>query len=370
LASDKQRRLIVLGAGASGLPDAATVIPQLFYYCRGPIPPIRNRGPFALFDPLAPSLIEAMRSTGILQGSRWPLDAICEWFGSRVKQDPSTFPTFALLYEAIAQFLYVRSCERAESYRTFVQALRPGDIIVTLNWDICVEIALHAAQLDFYRQMRLPPKDRPSIFKPHGSVDFLIVETSNRDPDSHTAQYHSLPDYVEALDAQLPTLFSSGNISRHHLFRLRTYDLNHRISTRWDPDTLAAEIEMEAENAVLDPTLPDLGVFYLKNALGSPTYFLLTPGLSDLFYDWSYGLRAYVLRSVAAEIRSIIVAGYSFPEYDKRFLDVLEQISNRADRPIAKIVNPAVDALPHGDIDRAFVRTEYHALRFNEFDWS
>lgn len=373
MASDGRRRLIVLGAGASygaGLPDASLIAGHLFNFCKGPILPIRNRTPLALFDPLVPALIASMRSTGVLKGERWPLDAICGWFGEQLKRDRAIFPAFAMLFEAIAQLLYARSCEHAEGYRAFVAALRPSDIVVNLNWDVCVEVAMYVAQRDVHRELRPPPLDTPSILKPHGSVDYLIVETSSRDLETHTAEYRRLPDYVEPLQAQLPTVVQAGRTSRNHLFRLRTYDYDGQISTNWDPDTRDFQIDMQPGRKPFDPLDPDLGPFQIKSTLGTPTNFLLTPDLSDVLYEWSYSALLRAIQPVAADIESIVVAGYSFPEYDRRFLNVLERIAGWANYPVTQIVNPAVDALPRDRLNGVFRRTEYNAVKFAEFDWS
>jgi len=259
------RRLFILGAGASyaaGLPDGGRLPGHLFGYIGGaPWEVVRNRPPYEYFNPLYNTLFQVLRelATGGPQ-SAWPLDDVFKSFQTRFQQDlAGSIEVFNLLHEATAQLIYSRSCYggTTETYQRFVRALAPGDVVLTFNWDSCVEIALYTTGCPFSRSLSAnPPTDMPWLLKLHGSIDSVVVPSkfyhrASRMQPSPRQPSRSVPlaPFLEALgveppplllippspwmpvtgldpsDTEPPLLPSGGAYTRYELARLRTYDL-------------------------------------------------------------------------------------------------------------------------------------------------
>jgi hypothetical protein len=181
-----KHRLFVIGAGASyaaGLPDANHLSAQLYCYIgNAPWEVVHNRPPSSYFNALDAELHQVLKelSTGGPQG-KWPMDAVFERFGELVAKDPQRFgEASGKLFEATAQLLYHRSLQGAqtEAYHRFVQALTEDDLVLSFNWDVCLEIAMQRAGGRLHRALRLPTGTGPWLLKLNGSIDHLVVNTS------------------------------------------------------------------------------------------------------------------------------------------------------------------------------------------------
>ncbi len=361
----KTRRLFILGAGcsyAAGLPDGDRLAAHLFGFSGGaPWEIIRNRLPDAYWRPLLGPLHQVMRelAAGGMQ-SRWALDQVFDRFHELMRRDPVGFgPAYGLLFEATAQLLYTRSCYggTTKAYDRFVKALRAGDVILTFNWDTCTEIALHRAGRRFSRALDgSAPHDAPWLLKLHGSIDYLIVDRGCR-----VKGRKGRPEFLERLGAEAPSPFAGR---RFELTRLRTYDLGYEVQT----DATAQRDRELKGKAVLGGF--DVGPFLLTHALDEyPTFHMLTPGSPPALYDWQYRLVSELLAGVCTEIDELVVAGYSFPEYDKPVHGVLRTIHKLAGKPATHIVNPAAATLAPKLLKSIFGRCELHACGFGEYRW-
>lgn len=360
----KTRRLFILGAGcsyAAGLPDGDRLSTHLFGYVGGaPWEIVYNRPPGDYWRPLLGALQHVLRE--LADGgpqSRWALDRVFDRFHEGMARDPVRFgPTYGLLFEGAAQLLYTRSCHggSTDAYRRFVEALEPGDIILTFNWDTCPEIALHQAGRPFSRLLHGAPADMPWLLKLHGSIDYLIVDEARRVKGGDAAEF------LEPLGAEAPSPLPGR---RFALTRLRTYDLGYTV-----------ELEVVAERDRALAGTPgvlggfDVGPYLLTHALEEyPTFHMLTPGSPRVLYDWQYRLVSERLSAVCPEVAEIVVAGYSFPAYDRPVHDVLRTIHQRAGRPPTHIVNPAAASLDAKLLKSLFGACELHAVGFGDYEW-
>jgi hypothetical protein len=279
-------------------------------------------------------------------GSRWALDEIFERFHQLARHNLDAFGTaYYQLFEATAQLLYSRSCTAAtsEAYCRFVEALGPGDIVLTFNWDVCVELALHDAGREFSRAYDVRSTELPWLLKLHGSVDYLIVAAGG-----------PLLEIFEPLGVAPPSPIPG---IEYELVRLQTYDFDGQITVG---DTSGADYAHAAANS-------DVGPFVLLHTLrDTPTYHLLAPGSPQSLYDWQYRIIEEALTALAPSLERIYVAGYSFPTYDTRVFAVMRKIHERAGYPPTVIVNPVVTEPPDG----LFSGCSLVACGFQEFDWS
>jgi hypothetical protein len=102
------------------------------------------------FEPLLGPLIQVVRRLG--GGSRFPLEELAADFQKALRRDPEGFSQiYPMLFQSIRELIYSRSCERASEFREFATHLRPGDLVVTFNWDVCLEIALAILGTPFSR---------------------------------------------------------------------------------------------------------------------------------------------------------------------------------------------------------------------------
>lgn len=347
-------RLFILGAGASysaGLPDGGTLAAHLFGFAGGTYwEVVRNKLPADYWRPLLVALDGVFRELPKLSDdgsqSRWALDEIFERFHQLMRRDPEAFGTaYYQLFEGTAQLLYSRSWTAATStaYRRFVEALGPGDVVLTFNWDVCPELALYAAGRDFSRAYDVRSTELPWLLKLHGSVDYLIVAAGGPRPEIFE------PLGVAPL-SPIPGL-------EYELVRLQTYDFDGDIAVG---DTSGGDFAYGAANS-------DVGPFVLLHTLReTPTYHLLAPGSWQPLYDWQYRIIEEALTTRAPSFERIYVAGYSFPTYDTRVFAVLRKIHERAGYPPTVIVNPTAAEPPDG----LFSGCSLQACGFQEFDWS
>lgn len=361
--------MFILGAGcsyAAGLPDGDRLAGQLFGYVGGaPWEIVYNRPPDPYWAPLYGVLWKVLGelAEGGMQ-SRWALDRVFDRFHELVRRDPATIgPAYALLFEATAQLLYSRSsyAGTTDTYRAFADALGPGDIVLTFNWDTCPEIALHSHDRPFSRQLGGDaPEDVPWLLKLHGSIDYLIV-----DVDSRVKGAQGRPEFLEALGAEAPSPFPDR---RFELARLRTYDLGYEVELDQAPQPADFATAPDSGAAVLGGS--DVGPFLLTHALEEyPTFHLLTPGSPPVLYNWQYDLVTQLVAPVAPNIGEITVAGYSFPAYDEPVHGVLRTLHRLAGKPPTHIVNPAAAALSPDLLESIFGTCELHACGFGDYAW-
>jgi predicted heme/steroid binding protein len=269
-------------------------------------------------------------------------------------------PAYGRLFDATAQLLYTRSCYggTTDAYRGFVDALEPGDIILTFNWDSCPEIALHSAGRPFSRQMNgVAPEDMPWLLKLHGSIDYLIV-----DLDVGVNGREGTPEFLEALGAVPPSPIPGRSFE---VVRLKTYDLGFEVEL-----DVAAARDRKTRGMAGVVGGYDVGPFLLMRELTEyPTLHMLTPGSPRVLYDWQYHLVSRLLASVCPEVSEITVAGYSFPDYDKPVHQVLRTIHKLAGKPSTHIVNPAAATLAPDLLKSIFGTCELHPVGFGEHTW-
>ena len=292
--------------------------------------------------------------------SRWALDRVFDRFHQLFRLNPSGFYVqYTLLFEATAQLLYTRSCYggTTDVYRKFAEALKTDDIILTFNWDTCPEIALDRVKRPFSRTLRDAPKDMPWLLKLHGSIDYLIVDIGRRLKDGK-----GRAEFLEALDVEAPSISLLPG-RRFELTRLRTYDLGYKVQ-------LDQNAERDRELSKMPGIVGgyDVGPFLLTHLLDS-TYHMLTPGSPKLLYDWQYQLVMQLLATACPEVGEIIVAGYSFPAYDKPVHKVLRTLYLAANKPPVHIVNPAAASIEPYLLESIFGNCELHACGFGEYEW-
>jgi hypothetical protein len=427
-----RRRLFILGAGASygaGLPDGGRLPGHVISYLTGPYEIVRHRAPWDYFHPLTDILKRVVydeQSTGRPQWT-WPLDGVFTRMLELREADPERFALpFKLLHEAIAQVLYCRSCHggRTEAYRRFVETLDPTDVVLTFNWDVCLEIALHGIRRPFSQALvGSPPIDRPWILKLHGSVDYLVLMREYS--DGQQTQTYDLPNHVAPLDLQPPPLIwtgqdwapSTSNAAPpahpstprmiHEATRLRTYDLVGDFEDDYpmlNPDDDESSPRIASYEYVLNPDTgpktqqperpgtpsdgypgqmamnfeddesweaPDVRPYRLAEAIQpTPSFLMLSPATPEWVYQWYYDRVLSCVYQVAADIDQIFVVGYSFPPYDRRVFDLLKDVVARAPHPPVDIVNPGASDLPQDILKSIFGRPRLHNNGFQEFPWS
>ncbi len=383
-------RLFILGAGASyaaGLPDGDRLLSHLFGYIGGtPRGFVDNSLPYEYWGPLYDTLFQILRelATGGRQ-STWPLDDVFDLFYKRLRADPEIYgPQLGLLQEATAELIYSRSGigGTSEVYLKFARALQPGDIVLTFNWDSCVEIALNTIDKLFSRSLDTnPPKDQPWLLKLHGSIDYLVVTSAIYEVEIKSSPYgyrqnlgklkksFSMLPFLELLKAQPPGVNRDYQYYQFELARLKTYDLEGYSIEVSSNMTEEEELELEESAGKISGGW-DVGAFRLMHVLSEyPTIFYLTPGISPLLYDWYYGIIRDALLTAVSEIEHIYVTGYSFPQYDERVFAVLETITNNAGHPPTDIIDPGANKLSPEILQRIFGEYQLHACGFQEFDW-
>jgi SIR2-like domain len=423
-----RRRLFILGAGASygaGLPDGGRLPSHVMSYLTGPYEIVRHRAPWDYFAPLTDILMRVVfqeQSTGRPQWT-WPLDRVFARMLELMEADPKRFALpFQLLHQAVAEVLYCRSCHggRTEAYRRFVEALDPTDVVLTFNWDVCLEIALHEVKRPFsHALVGSPPIDRPWILKLHGSVDYLVLLRESY--DGQQTQTFDLPNLVDSLDVRPPPLVWTGqgwapwasNAAPpvqpstphmiHEATRLRTYDLEGDFEDDYPmlyPDDDESSPRIASFELVLNPDegstsqqpqhsdadpadssldieddgswqAPDVRPYRLTESIQPPPSFLmLSPATPEWVYQWYYDRVLSCVYQVVGDIDQIFVVGYSFPPYDRRVFGLLKDVVARASHPPVDIVNPGASDLPQDILKSIFGRQRLHNNAFQEFPWS
>jgi hypothetical protein len=367
-----ERRLIVLGAGASyaaGLPAADTVLGHLFQYAFGVFPVIPNRTPQSVFSPLLPILDRAMRDVlGRGSHDRFPLDAVCARIHDWAYEDPDRrVYVLNLLYLAICESLHYASASHHGGYDVFARGLRAGDCVITLNWDICLELALDAARVPFRRSFK--PDDAGAevlLLKPHGSVDYLLLER----PKGAKAIEPAVGGrpLTENLGATY-TAFSPQTVTWHELHRLRTYDLEVNATAEWDVASRHVHIRLEDQHPDYSPPRLNLIAYAMMRALRRD-HFLLTPGLAPNLYRLAYEWLANAIRGQAGGFSRIIVCGYSFPPYDAPAIRALGAVAESIGYPPAEIVNPMADSLPGDVLHETFRSFTLQKGKFQDVEWA
>ncbi len=391
-------RLFVIGAGASyavGLPDAARVLTQLTLYTSGPYGMVQNRTPMALLADVTGSLIRFAQETGVTKGDRFPLDAMAARFYATWRENPNFGMVVMAFWQALCEFMYERSAERAPEYRRFANSLAPGDIVISFNWDTCLEMALLQAKRPF--TVSLEPRTASGkirVLKPHGSVDFAIADGP--------APGCPRRRFIEMIHPAMPGIQTPAGYKQPRLYRLLTYDLGFRVRLAWRGRAVDLRISKrqpsDAAGAALRPRTstrttadrlrprrgepksattsygsfaylgPDVGPLHLRGFLLESMPYLLTPGSPQPWYDWSYSCVRRIVES-AGPLRAIFVAGYSFPPYDGGVRALLTGLS-RPTKPVpVHIINPAARELPKDVLDSMFPRYELHACGFLDYKW-
>ena len=369
----KKRRLVILGAGASyavGLPDAARAMGHFFMYVRGPFPLVVNRTPMWHFGDLGDALIVYARDAGFRTGDRFPFESMAEAFYKAVEQYATgpaedfeaAFERFRLFFVAIREYLYSRSCDCAQGYAAFADALRPGDIVITFNWDVCLEIALFLKSKPARVSFSSIRDNEITIIKPHGSVDFCAAEI----PEAKMRD----AVYLEFIHLALPVAVAKGRVLAPQLVRIRTYDCPYDIEISWNRKTREVNIKIDERKRPFMSQDSDVGPLHLEKLIREPSPFLLTPGSHREFYDWSYSRLLHMVQEISAEIGTVIVCGYSFPDYDHAVIDALAETMRAIGSVPTHIVDPSASHLPKAKLDRIFEKYELHEQGFTEFNWS
>jgi hypothetical protein len=318
-----------------------------------------------LFDEAAAALRYYIFHSG-LEGERFPLDVLIEKFYADTRSNIRALPTQVALWKAIAEFLYSRSLACSKEYRTFVRALSDDDVIVSFNWDTCLEIAMKQLGRNVSLEMHRPPSRSTWLLKPHGSIDFLAASPIQmRDPAF-------LREMSEIIHPQLPTVFSPDGPIRAQLMRIRTYDLTWELDAAWLWESREFQLQYDrhpkSRRRVIDRS--DVGAIHLDRFLLESWPFILTPGWSPVFYEWSYGAIRQSLEQVCSEIEGVWVVGYSFPHYDKRAHAFLKGLAQCIGEAPVHIVNPAAHDLPADVLGDLFGKYCLHPVGFLEYPWS
>jgi hypothetical protein len=380
-----KHRLFVIGAGASyaaGLPDANRLPAHVFGYIgNAPWEVVHNRPPDSYFNPLSAVLQSVLKelSTGGPQ-EKWPMDAVFERFGELIRENPQRFGVpFGQLFEATAQLLYHRSQQgaRSKAYREFVETLTESDLILTFNWDVCLEIAMQRAGKRLQRALCLQPRRGPWLLKLNGSVDHLIVNTSASDnatpPSGQTRnrrRWWTQFPFLECLNVSAPSPPDTSwtkSTSRYELARLHTYDL-----AGYEIPPNSGLFEPTGKDAI-DEDSRDVGPFALTHALPEyPSIHMIGPGTPAGLSGWYYDAVKSAVAPIASQITRVYVIGYSFPVYDLPLVSLLRDIVQAAGSPPADIVNPDATQLPRQPLQYIFGggRLQLHSSGFEGFDWT
>lgn len=373
-----ERRLFIIGAGASyasGLPDAGQLSGHLLGYTgNAPWEVIRNQPPKSYFAPLSAVLFQVLGELATGEQERWPLDRVFERFYELVRRDPLRFgPVLGLLYEATAQLLYSRSNVggQSDAYLRFVDSLGNGDVLLSFNWDTCIELAMHQTGRAPQRALgAVGSAPGPHLIKLNGSVDYVIVTTTparRGRPAAKASPFFADFDFLEPLGMKAPAppvTPWTGPGSRHELARLRTYDLGRDVTAEGErPEEFFQQPGLLSSGA-------DVGPFRLLAGLPGPaTFLMLGPGFPAVVERWYHTAARQALRPVAKDIRQVFVVGYSFPPYDTSALRLLESVMRAAGNPPADVVNPAAAQLPADVMQRILGEYRLHPVGFQDFAW-
>jgi hypothetical protein len=175
------RRVFLLGAGASkayGLPLTnellSTVLPSL------KTKSLRKRT-IEFVKYLYPYFESRWRNYPNLEELLSLMDVYVE-FSSKVKSEHKFEPDeVEELKDDLLAAITVSLSEKTNSIRIqntqffrLAKLLRPGDAVVTFNWDLLVEKALTELGLDWSYELK---NDKLALLKPHGSIDWFDGDT-------------------------------------------------------------------------------------------------------------------------------------------------------------------------------------------------
>ena len=384
LTSEKssEGRFFILGAGASfaaGFPLADRVVTWLYTYCCGiPFLPgrIRNGTPKHLMRPAISKLQRLMLGGETSKhADRFPLDVILEQFHREALANPAVGQTeLEAFYHGLVEMMYCLSVRGVPGYLEFAKQLRPRDIVLTFNWDVCLEITLTLLGLPFQRDLGPHQPDRPRILKIHGSIDYMSFETEVIG-DGRAAR--PFPEVVEPLAAKLPAVWGNRGISISELVRLQTYDLGQRVDVKWDIEHKELSLSLYAlERSVLDANDIDLGALQLRHLLGAqargvrPLTFVIAPGTPAHLARWSYDAIRTTIKSLKGMCDEVYVVGYSFPQYDAAAIEVIEEASGHFGRPGVHVIDPFAKNIRQETLSRIFSSVTLHECGFQDFAWS
>jgi hypothetical protein len=358
-------RLFVLGAGcsyAAGLPDAARVMHRVMHYCTGPINLIKGRTPTEITGRLTGTLVDVMKEAGFKKGDRYPLEKAILGFYSRMQNAPERFwPQFNLFLTVVREMFYERSVAYHSVYVRFAQALRPDDIVINFNWDLCLEMALYTLRKPFGRLIYHAPPFGPMIAKPHGSIDFFITDHEEGNPIMRQ-------EYVQPIVFNMPKVTTNPNEPNHNLIRLKSFDLTTIPPLEWN----GINIDTDLGNPVpyeFNPLEPDVTPLILSRMLPNPFPWMLLPDMASHFYEWSYQRLDIALLQFLPKVTGTYIAGYSFPDYDYAVRELLKTFVNDNKAPI-HVVNPGIDKEMEEKIDSFLGKCTYHKCGFQEMQWN
>jgi hypothetical protein len=359
--------MFVLGAGASyaaGLPLAAELPTHLLSYAQGPFEKVQGRTSMDDLVPFAGAMTELLFMFGKeFSGRFWPFDRIFQKFQEQMEITPEKFaPVYRLLHVATAEMLYARSWTggQSDAYLSFADSVRPGDVILTFNWDTCLEFALSQRRRRFTRQFPRPKSASTiRVLKVHGSADFVTCPKAiarraffspfQRRPRT-SVQHFETPSFVEVLSPNRP-FYDSGAWYAIDVCRLRD---------QWFDETVKAR--------KLDGRMPDVSALRQIDKLPWRSLpLLLSPALTQRDFSWYYPMVNDALAEDGGGFDTIAVIGYSFPEYDRDALELLRTV--RAASPNARVVvvDPSAKDLPKQTMSDVLGSHELCELGFE--DW-
>lgn len=233
----RRNRVFVLGAGASascGLPVAQYLLGKALAHLQG-INGKMSDGITDLLEYLYPNFNVAQRNYPNIEDFMNLIEMAME-FNSEAYIRSSLWPTGRLqrvnghIIQMITDYIWnmMQTC-RAEPVDKFVaECLRPGDTIVTFNWDLTVEKALERSKndLDFW----YTPSTDVLLLKPHGSIDWFrkadLPKTLSNPVRKIDDELYVYPEFTLARNEQLKGItpvivppVSHKDFKRHRFFK-------------------------------------------------------------------------------------------------------------------------------------------------------
>ncbi|HUP61944.1 MAG TPA: hypothetical protein VNA69_16170 [Thermoanaerobaculia bacterium] len=299
--------------------------------------------------------------SGFRSGNRFPIDSIAGLFFDEFKRDLRFFPLLDKFWQAIREFIYERSLVCSAGYDDFVKCLSPQDTVITFNWDLCLEMALHRARHAFTLSLEQDGRsDVLQVLKPHGSVDLIFADGY---VDGSPADR-----CFEIICRSFPAIATASWIQPPLLFRTLTYDSQLVLSIKWKAYG-AGEMAVASDVKINPDAAPDVGPMQLRRFLVGEFPFLLTPAAPQALYDWSYHITRHIALKVKPSYRAIIVCGYSFPDYDAGVRKMLSALGRQLTAVPVHVVNPSADNLPACVKEDIFPGCTLHKRGFRDFSW-
>src|SRR5713226_3896405 len=174
---ESAKRVFVLGAGASkacGLPLTNELLPSVLPSLRGTS--VRKRA-LNFIKYLYPYFERRWGNYPNLEEFLSLMDVYVQ-FSAKVKRNHKFDPDDVKelkdeLLSAISAGLSERSSKlkiQTTQFFRLAQIMRPGDVILSFNWDLLVESALTELKRDWNYELKLA---KPVLLKPHGSIDWF-----------------------------------------------------------------------------------------------------------------------------------------------------------------------------------------------------